>query len=382
MPLVRLMILGVLLLLAPLTSLAQVLKNHLGFRYGYYGDNVGVTVHSPGVTLARTIGHHWLLNLKGRIDAITAASIRNGSGTQNDAVTGASSRPLLGIEIDDVRYAPQISLTYSKGDHTGTFGGYLSSEGDYQGRSLFGTYTLDLNEQNSALTVSVSQADDRWEPRIDRSLSQESRTERQFDLSFSQLITPKSQLQLAYSYIQSDGFLSHPYQYLLTDETARFEAYPDTRSADAFSGTLVSFIGNANALHLHYRYYQDDWAVKAHTFNLEGYRELSGRLTLGLRGRYYTQSGADFYLDPEAYTLQSRYVGIDYRNSAFDSTTFGAMGSVGLGDVALGGQTLTEGRLEMSLDRYETTDNDYIRHWYGEPRITAWFATLSIGFAY
>ncbi len=358
--------------LLPLSSFASNLKDSASVGFNSYSDTGDVQVYSPTLSLFKKVSTHWMVGFKMRIDAITAASITNGAnGGQVDVVTGASkSEDDL---FDDVRYAPTAMVTYDDGDNTFTMGGYYSSEVDYEGKAIFGNYVRQLNEQNTALGIGVSQSFDIWKPVFDRALPKDNRNETKLDLSINQLITPKFSLQAVYSYMYSEGFLSSPYHYVPQNDIAKFENYPDKRTGQAVAFKGVYLLNRDNAMNFSYRYYTDDWDISSHTVNVEELHDFSRNFTSGLRLRYYTQTKSNFVKDVGTYTLNDKYFAVDYRMSAFDSYTIG---------IPIIHKMKDGDKVTASIDYYQTTDNDYIKQWYGVDNLQAIFTTLTYEFDY
>ncbi len=356
-----------------INSLASELKDKVSIGFNTYSDNGDVQVYSPTFALFKKVSSEWMVGFKMRVDAISAASIRNGSNpTTVDAVTSASSNEDI---FDDKRFAPTLMATYESGDDILTFGGYYSSEVDYTGKAVFVNYIRQLNQQNTALGIGISQSADKWEPVFDRELPRDNRDESKIDLSVSQLISPTFSIQLVYSHMNSEGFLSSPYHYVVQDNFAKFENYPKTRVGDAFAFSGVYMINDDYATNFSYRYYTDDWGIDSHTVNVELLRDFGSSFTSGIRFRYYTQTKSNFSKEIGTYTLDDTYFAIDYRMSAFDSYTVGIpfiYRPKGYEDV----------KVTASIDYYQTNDNEYIKSWYGVNNLQAISTTFNIEYGF
>ena len=360
------------LLLLEATSLASSLKDSMSFGINGYKDNADVQVYSPTLSLFKKVSHKWMLGFSMRIDAISAASIRDGANSDHvDAVTAASSTE--DALYDDIRYAPTLMATYDDGENLLSFGAYYSTEIDYTGQAVFMNYVRQLNEQNTAVGIGISQSFDKWHPVYDRELPKDYRNERKIDFSLNQLITPMFSMQAVYSYMYSEGFLSSPYHYVLQDNFAKFENYPDTREGHAFALKGVYLLNNTNAMNLSYRYFFDDWDISSHTTNVELLHDFSSQFTSGVRFRYYTQTKSNFVQDIGSYQVNDEYFATDYRMSAFDSYTVG---------IPFIYKKENGDRVTASVDYYQTTDNEYIKSWYGVSNISAVFTTISYEFDY
>ncbi|GIX21393.1 MAG: hypothetical protein KatS3mg121_0176 [Gammaproteobacteria bacterium] len=100
----------------------------------------------------------------------------------------------------------------------------------------------------------------------------------------------------------SDGYHSDPYKVVSVANSddvefvRLYEKRPEKRRRKVFYSELIQRFGQAQTMHLSYRYYTDDWAVESHTM------ELTYRFGLA-RGQYvepllrvYRQSAADFFV--------------------------------------------------------------------------------------
>ncbi len=361
------------LLALSVNSFASELKDKVSFGFNTYSDNGDVQVYSPTFALFKKVSSEWMVGIKMRVDAITAASISNGSNpTTVDAVTSASSSE---DSINDKRFAPTMMATYESGDDVLTFGGYYSSEIDYEGKAFFVTYVRQLNEQNTALSIGISQSADKWKPVFDRNLPRDNRDEGKIDLSISQLISPIFSVQAVYSHMSSKGFLSSPYHYVLQDDLAKFENYKSSREGDAFAVSGVYMINEEYATNFSYRYYTDDWGIDSHTVNGELLKDFASNLTSGIRVRYYTQTKSDFSKDVGTYTLDDEYFASDYRMSAFDSYTVGI-------PLIYRPDSYDDVKITASIDFYQTSDNDYIKNWYKENNLQAIFTTFNVEYGF
>ena len=359
------------LLLLKVGVFASSIKDSASIGFASYNDNADVQVYSPTFSLFKKLSHNWMMGVKMRIDAITAASIKNGANnTRVDAVTGASQKEDL---FDDVRYAPTVMATYDDGENLLTFGGYYSTEIDYTGKSVFVNYVRQLNEQNTAIGIGVSQSFDKWNPVFKRALPRDDRKEGKIDLSINQLITPTFSMQGVVSYMFSKGFLSSPYHYILQDDIAKFENYPDSRKGYAVAIKGVYMVNLKNATNFSYRYYKDDWDIKSHTISGEWLHDFSKNFTSGMRLRYYTQTASNFIKPIPGYSRSDRYFAVDYRMSAFNSIDIGIPFIYTINH---------KKKLKMSVDLYQTSKNDYIKNWYGIDSLTAVYTTLSYDFDY
>ena len=371
---IRYFLIVLTILSAPFKLMAETIKDQIAVSYSYYSDNVGVDVYSPFVSLQKRLSEKWGMNASFQVDAISAASMRRGNGNVTDAViidavSGASGR----AGYDDVRVAPTLSFTYENEDFVWNFGMYYSNEVDYDTVAGFTEVSSGFNDANTVLSIGASYEEAEWSPIINRDLHDDKKTQRQLNASIMQLLNASSYIQIRGSYIVQDGFLSSPYHYLIEDSFAQFDRYPDSRNSIALAFQYVTELIEDTSMHINYRYYDDDWEIESHTIEGNLYYDVMENLTLGARGRYYTQEAAEFAKPLGSYDVNDRYIVSDYKFTEFDTTTLGVSMHYKPGffeDEALG--------LQLSYDYYATDDNEYIQNWYGESKIEADMVTFAL----
>jgi len=375
----------VALLLAPLKSMAGSFKDQIAVSYSTYSDNVGVKIFSPAISLQKKLSEHWGLSTAFAIDAMTAASIRNGNGKVKDgvivdAVSGASGR----AGFDDFRVAPTVSLTYENDDFSANFGTYYSGEIDFDTIAGFASVTNGFNDANTIVSIGGSYELAEWSPTTNRVLigglnddPSGAKSQVQVNASVMQLINPTSYLQLRYSYINQEGYLSSPYRYLVSDTVAQFDRYPGVRTSYATALQYVTQLGEDFSAHAEYRYYADNWDVQSHTVQGQLFYDLMHNLMIGTRLRVYNQSKSSFTKKINEYEYDDAFIVSDYRLSAFQSIDTGLSLSYRPGFFPDENMAI-----EMTYDWFTTDENAYIENWYGETQIKAEYATISLSYAF
>lgn len=144
-------------------------------------------------------------------------------------------------------------------------------------------------------------------------------------LSLSQVINRRFQLALLVDGIYQQGLLATKYQRVyFTDNSERVEALPDKRTKFPFGLRASYFIGDKFILRAFYRYYSDDWGIKAHTLSLEVPVKLGPFVSISPFYRYYVQTAADYFAPYGMHTIAEPFYSSDYDLSAFSSQFFGA----------------------------------------------------------
>jgi len=169
----------------------------------------------------------------------------------------------------------------------------------------------------------------------------------------TQVLNQNGLVQADVSYTRSSGFLENPYKAALLafDDPDGFvdgnglryiaikgslEQRPDLRNQWAFNLRFAQHIAPTDAaLHLNYRYYRDDWGIRAHTAEISLDQPLAGGWLITPGARYYSQTAASFYapffLFHEAYPahpggpLDRTQIPLKYFSSDERLSAFGAL---------------------------------------------------------
>jgi len=337
--------------------LSQESDNGVSYKLQYFHDNNLVDVLTNTIAAALRLGEHGHANVNYLVDAITGASRTDIHGSQigPDGITGASikSPSVDGItsasETGEKRRQISAGFSYARdfiqwlrgnggaNDNPTTLSitGINGVENDYTSRTLSAGISQDLLERNTTLAASVSRSFDQYRPapRFIPSSSDEGwnylgdgrRLTDHVDLAFTQGITTTTVASVLVGWSYDQGYLSRPYYtYLISDSTAvpddsggggiyYHENLPATKSAMTISGKLNQYIPllKGCSLHATYRYYDDAWALKSHTIELELYARVLDHFIIRPAGRLYTQSSAFFYQD--VYTMPMLYMTTDFK---------------------------------------------------------------------
>lgn len=153
----------------------------------------------------------------------------------------------------------------------------------------------------------------------------ESRNSFSGSLSYSQIVNQRLQLNVLLDAIYQQGYLALPFHRVyFTDNSVHVENLPGTRLKIPVGIRLNYFAGDNLIFRTYYRYYQDDWGLKAHTINLETSIKFTPFVSLTPFYRYYTQTAIKYFGAFQAHKITDQYYTSNYDLSAFDSHFFGA----------------------------------------------------------
>ena len=285
------------------------------------GDNRRYDVNIRQFRLLAPVGRNWSLGLDLSRETMSGASPW---GT----TPGADGDPALimsGATIRDTRTETGVTATRYGDDHSIGLTLSRSKEDDYDAfsPSVSGEWTF--NDALSTLSAGVSWSSDVVEPtdaaafgRVPR----EERRSRSASVGVSRVIDRSSVVYAGLSVTDHAGFLSDPYKLRDVRPEGRFERALSVRYRHFLDGPDA-------AVHLDYRYFDDNWGVTSHTLHTSWYQNVGASFQVVPNVRYYSQSAADFYRPVDAFDLPlDVHQSSDFRLSAYGAFTVGVKGIV------------------------------------------------------
>ncbi|MFZ2725517.1 MAG: DUF3570 domain-containing protein, partial [Methylococcaceae bacterium] len=325
---------------------------HTDFQYGHYSEsNQRMSVDIFEGSLSAPIGKAITASLNVVQDVISGASPvynqRDAKGHIQQVISGASGHALTSgasckASICDERTAVTPTFTYAFDNASvGLSGGY-STENDYTSRYVSSNLSWDINKKLTTLNFSASGAFDELNPTAyeggfmrNRECGDKcSKTSQQYLFGISQILDKHSLIQSNMTFAYHNGFLSDPYKQVTMAHTLAWsptpfyypvdEHRPRERFEWAWLTQYVRHFGNLNdaALHIDYRFSDNDWAIQSHTAELSWHQPIAAGWQIVPRVRYYSQNAANFYqaiFDNSDYQFYSS----DYRLAGFGAVSVG-----------------------------------------------------------
>lgn len=290
-----------------------------------FWDRNGVWNVTPAFVLKKALSRFWSLSWEQEVDVVSGASRNIGAdrvgpfgGLDLDGVSGASK-----IEI---RHSENPALTYANRGMAVSGSFYYSREADYVSRAPAASLSLDFNERNTTLGASYAEFFDEFRPKGAFEAEGGTKRIRSLGATMAQSLTSLTLIGLTASYVDSRGYLGHPYNPPVdADGALMTEVLPSRKEAGALSAQIVQGFrlgGRLGSLNLDGRRYEDDWGLASTTVDLKVSRYVGEGTYVRFRGRYYRQTGADFA--KETYTGREAYRTADVRWYPFSSYLVGA----------------------------------------------------------
>jgi hypothetical protein len=220
--------------------------------------------------------------------------IRDGDGDPKVVMSGAS--------IEDTRTEVSVTTRYYFDSGTAGVNYTYSDEDDYESKSVSLDGSLNSEDGLTTYSGSLSASDDDITPTqgtYPTNTLSATKDIRSAWIGVSRIISKRALVRFGLSYTYRDGYLTDPYKYK--------DNRPDERKEWTASAGYRHFFAEQNAaLHVDYRYFDDDWDITVAPFI-----------------RYYTQDRAKFFSVVINDDNDSDYFSDDYRLSSFGAFSYG-----------------------------------------------------------
>jgi hypothetical protein len=247
----------------------------------------------------------------------------------------------------DQRYYPSVFYSVSNPKTGNTIGGNLSYSQEWDYKSYGGglNFTKSFNENNTEIGIKANVFLDKWwiilpdelrntyrdgYPSGSRGrfkeLDVKPRNSFNLSVALSQIINERLQVSLIVEPNMQKGQLATPYQrvYFNTPDSVRVEKLPSQRWKLPIGVRANYFFGDNVIGRAFYRFYIDEWGLKAHTLELEAPIKINPFLSIAPNYRYYRQNGVSYFAPINQHSLTNEFYTSDYDLSKLQSHSFGA----------------------------------------------------------
>ena len=306
-------------------------EDKLILRGNYYRES-STRVLAPEVIITKDLPDERLtLGVGYLLDAVSSASIAAGAA----AVTDGDN------VFTEMRHGTTVTANSKLGNnYLGAYFRY-STESDYRARMIGATFAREILERSGMISATYSASVDRvhW-------IRQNIRDLRPWTSTGESNLLQVHYLNLGYSHalhrtvlaganlegIVARGPQDNPYRKVLNGLD---ESHPLDRLRFAPSLFVRWALPKARlVIEPRYRYYADDWGIRAHALDARVHIRATRNLLFRLRYRYYTQSAAFFFSEDGNYPADAVYRTADPKVSKFLSHTPGAQVALKLDRVA------------------------------------------------
>lgn len=308
---------------------------NVNFLFGYYhqdGDHSAVT---GGIGTEELTDRDFRFVINIPIDSIRSLNIDAGINYYSSASTDNIDTKVSSASSEDLRSKFYFTYTQArpKNRSSYSFGWGGSVESDYISTSINAAWNKISKDENGQLNIGAQAFFDTWVLIIPEELrnpeTELPRTDKRrsysLALTYQQVINSKLQASISWEFIFQNGLLSTPFHrvYFVEQDTAKIEKLPSDRFKIPLSLRLNYFMSDFLVLRSFFRYYHDNFGIKAITASLEPRFKPSPFFTFYPFYRYHFQTAADYFAPYKQHRLSANYYTSDYDLSRFDSHTFG-----------------------------------------------------------
>jgi hypothetical protein len=268
-------------------------------------DGGGVRATGPALLVRKRVADKFSVTGQYYVDMVSNASI--------DVMTTASP-------FKETRKEYSASVDYAHRDAIITMGVSNSEEPDYTAKA----FSLDVSQETfggmTTVALGFTRASDEVRKKNEPGWL-DTATHWRWRTSVTQIMSPRWLLTGSYEAVADEGFLGSPYRAARVFGALLPERNPRTRSSRALKFTSKHEIQPGHAVHGEYRYFWDNWDIKAHTAEV-GYSRYFGEQWLAdFHLRLHSQNKALFYSDNAQ--QETLYVSRNRQLSTFTTTNLG-----------------------------------------------------------
>lgn len=322
---------------------SEIEANFLSSYYNQDGNNSAVT-GGVGTEELTDFANVFIVNVP--IDSVNAISIFSGMDAYTSASTDNIDSNISSASMEDTRYYGTLSYNRKNLLRAETYGirAGVSKEYDYQSFSAGVSFTKEWNNGNTELNFTGQAFFDKWlgkensnsliypELWLGEFLNypehlNPNRNSYNAQIFLAQVINTRIQVGISAEVIYMTGLLSTPFHsvYFADKEDYEFdiERLPNSRLKIPLGVRLNYFPIDFLVLRSYYRYYTDDFGIRAHTLEIETPIKFGTSFTASPFYRYHTQSGSKYFAPKGEHLSTNNFYTSDYDISELYAHKFG-----------------------------------------------------------
>nr|WP_255555046.1 DUF3570 domain-containing protein [Hymenobacter sp. BT559] len=265
------------------------------------------------------------------------------ASASSDKIDQVMSSP----SASDVRYHADFGLSHTLANKLTTLGAGagVSKEYDYLSFNLLASWVQASADGNRQFSASgqvfldqiklITPAELRVGGTRNHNYGSDNRQSFTLSLVYAQVLSKRLQAAVGFEPVAQRGLLSTPFQRVYfydyapgglapgTLGTAKAEVLPRLRYKYPASLRLTYYATDLVQLRGFYRFYNDNFGIRAHTFEVEAPLKVTPFFTLYPFYRYHTQTAADYFAPYLAHSVFDEYFTSDYDLSAFSASKVG-----------------------------------------------------------
>jgi hypothetical protein len=322
---------------------SEIEANFMSSYYNQDGNNSAVT-GGIGTEKLTDFSNVFIVNIP--IDKKNSLGIFTGLDNYTSASSDNIDSNISSASKTDTRVYGTISFNRKnlrKGSSYGLKSGF-SKEFDYKSFSGAISFAKEWNEGNTEINVNGQAFLDKWLGKHNdliypelwlgdvfgyEKITDPKRNSFNAQFNFSQIINPRLIFGITAEVTYMTGLLSTPFHAVYFDtllvEPYKFdiERLPSSRLKFPIGFRLNYFPVDFMVIRSYYRYYTDDFGIRANTFEIETPMKLTDFLTLSPFYRFYIQSASKYFGEIYTHDPNSQFYTSDHDLSEFSSNKYG-----------------------------------------------------------
>jgi hypothetical protein len=304
--------------------------NFLTSYYHQDGENSAVE-GGIGTEALTDVANILVVNIP--MDSTKSIAATFGADFYTSASTDMIDNDMSSASSKDLRAYGSIGYNIRKLRTGWTYGVRVGFSNEYDYTSINGGINIakEWNQGNTELGISAQAFIDTWRTyfpvELRRTVSVPTKNRRSYNAGFvfSQILNKRMQFALSGEVILMEGLLSTPFHrvYFSDSGTPDIERLPESRVKIPLSVRFNYFPVDRLVIRSYYRYYTDDFGIKAHTASIELPIKVSDVLSVGPFYRYHTQTEADYFAPFEQHLSSDEFYSSDYDLSGLSSHKIG-----------------------------------------------------------
>ena len=243
--------------------------------------------------------------------------------------------------IEDTRTEVSVTTRYYFDRGNGGLNVTYSDEDDYESKALGLDGSFNSADGMTTYSAAISGSDDDIDPTQGTHPTNTLSASKDIYSAWvgvTRIISKQALVRFGLSYTYRDGFLTDPYK--------ANDRRPDERKEWTLGAGYRHFFADQNAaLHVDYRYFDDDWDVQSQTVDVAWVQNFGPNVQFAPFIRYYSQHEAEFF--SVIANENDRYFADDYRLSAFGAFSYGLRASRDIGNW----------EINADVERYQTDES-------------------------
>ena len=302
----------------------------LDFRYLFYGENDNRTqVLNPEFYFLQNWGEKGQLGLLLSYDSISGASPTGAVPTLDATATASSVGGTIPMaDYTDTRKAAGLNYGRRFGSNLPSVSLSYSKESDYTSRGASLVDSWEIFGKRSTLHFGLGRT---WDDIYPVNMTEQfTKASRSYSLGWTQVLGPQDLLDVSFGLDKLSGYLTDPYKVVTVGTATLPEVRPDARSRKTVVLKYGHYFHSRTAFKPSFRYYWDDWSIKAYTLGLELDHRVGQKLIISPELRLYQQGAASFFA--YQFSVPQPSMSADYRLSSFWSWKLGLGFTVALNE--------------------------------------------------